>query len=168
MHVTFIPVAGTLFIAARIEGAGLTINDQVTRWDGFSTDPVIEYGEQSGVAVFTNTTAHSYHVVPTTWVDPTPPAPVDPAALVLALLEAERQSWVCDRWQIKTVLGQVRWQTIVEFGTAEGAPWGLQTVIEDAVIIPRVSQTVDLLAFILGMTEDEVDDLFRTAMALVA
>lgn len=168
MRVTFIPVPGTAFIAARIVAAGLTINDKVTPWDSLKEDPVIEYGEQSGVAVFIDTTDHSYHVVPSVWVDPNPPKPVDPAVLALDQLEAERQGWVCDRWQIKTVLGQARWQMIVGFGTGAGAPWGLQTVIEDAMTIPRASQTVDLLAYILGLSEAEVDDLFRTAMALTA
>ena len=34
--------------------------------------------------------------------------------------------------------------------------------------IPRVSQTVELLAHILGLSDDEVDELFQVAMALAA
>ena len=34
--------------------------------------------------------------------------------------------------------------------------------------VPRLSQTVDLLAWVLGMSPPEVDDLFRTAMTLEA
>lgn len=81
---------------------------------------------------------------------------------------ALRETWVCDRWQIITVLGGERWAAIMAFANADDAPWGLRTVIENAQIIPRVSQTVDLLAFILGVPDDEVDGIFRQAIALRA
>ena len=57
---------------------------------------------------------------------------------------------------------------IEAFAAGPDAPWGLQTVIADAQIIPRASQTVDLLAFILGVPGDEVDEIFRQAIALRA
>ena len=66
------------------------------------------------------------------------------------------------------MLGKDRWDTIEAFAASPDAPCGLQTVIADAVTIPRVSQTVDLLGYILGMTGDDVDGLFMRAMTLHA
>lgn len=83
-------------------------------------------------------------------------------------LEERRATWVVDRWQIKAVLGEAAWTKVVEFGMAPDAPWGLRVVIEDAQKIPRLSETVELLAWLLGMDAEQVDALFLAAMALRA
>lgn len=176
MHIVLSPIAGDLVVNARIEAAGLTINNNIYAWDALPKDgPVradgdivtIDYGEHGGVSTCQLTGAHTVEVIVPDL--PPPPAPkVDLEAMALAGLETQRQGWVADRWQVKTVLGRGRWLTIEDFGARDEAPWGLKTVIEDAVRIPRVSQTVDLLAHILGMSDEEVDDLFRAAMTLNA
>lgn len=83
-------------------------------------------------------------------------------------IEERRETWVVDRWQIKAVLGAEAWAKVVEFGNAPDAPWGLRVVIEDAQKIPRLSETVELLAWLLGMSDEEVDVVFKTAIELRA
>ena len=179
MHISFEPVAGETRITARIEDGGLTINGKVFGYDTMPAEgPVrargdtiaVDYGEHGGVSTCQLTAAHSVEVIHSGLPPPPPPPPpkIDEAAVTLAELLAQREGWVCDRWQIITVLGEKRWQAIVQFGASDDAAWGMKTVIDCAVSIPRVSQSVDLLAFILGLGDEEVDDLFRQAMTLVA
>ena len=179
MHIKFEPVAGETKITARIEDGGLTINGKVFGYDTVPAEgPVraqddtitVDYGEHGGVSTCRLTGDHSVAVIaPDLPPPPPPPAPkVDLEAMAQAELENQRAGWVCDRWQIITVLGQDRWQAIEAFGANDDATWGVKAVIDYAVSIPRVSQTVDLLAHILGMSDEEVDDLFRAAMTLNA
>lgn len=178
MHIKFEPVAGETKITARVEDGGLTINGKLFGYDTVPAEgPVrakgdtitVDYGEQGGVSTCRLTGDHSVEVIaPDLPPVPPPPLEIDKEAVAMAELLAQREGWVCDRWQIITVLGEKRWQAIVQFGASDDATWGLKTVIDCAVSIPRVSQTVDLLAFILGLGDEEVDDLFRQAMTLVA
>lgn len=176
MNIVLRPVPGDTVVNVRVEATSLTINGQTHAWETLGSGPgmavaddtvVIDYGAAGGVSTIRLTNAHSVTVLPSD-LPPPPPAKEDPAAIAQANLEAQRQSWVCDRWQIKTVLGQERWETILAFGANPYASWGLKTLIDDAMQIPRVSETVEVLAYILGLSDKEVDDLFRTAMALTA
>ena len=176
MHIKLIPLPGEGVANVRIEAHGLTVNGKTWSWDALPPEGAvraegglvtIEYGERGGVGTCQLTPDHTVEIVPPDL--PPPPLPeVDPVALARAELEVQRAGWVVDRWQIKTVLGRDLWAMIEAFGTGASAPWGLKTVIDDAVTIPRVSQTVDLLAYILGFGEEEVDDIFRRSMTLNA
>lgn len=176
MHIVLTPIAGTEALHLRIEAVRLVINDKVYACDDLppagpirieSGVAVIEYGDRGGVNTCQLTDLHSVEVIAAT-LPPPPPPPVDIEAEAQAALEAQRDGWRVARWQIKTALGRDRWQVIEDFGTAKDAPWGLQTVIEDATDIPRNSQTVELLAYILGMDDTAVDAVFQTAMQLKA
>jgi hypothetical protein len=85
-----------------------------------------------------------------------------------AVLQAERAAMRCARWQMILALGEVRWQAVDAFAKGPAAPWGLRVVIDNAVEISRLSETVETLALVLGLSAAEVDDLFRSAMALRA
>ena len=181
MQILLTPVPGSAVVRLRIEDETLTIDDVrfdlealaaagLVHKDGDRQVVIIPYGEHGGVSTCNLTDRHSVEVIPTDLPPQPPPPPpkADVEAEARAALEVQRLGWTVDRWQIKTVLGRDRWEVIEAFGTGEDAPWGLKTVIEDAMTIPRVSQTVELLAHILGLSEDEVDELFQVAMALAA
>lgn len=187
MHVTFQPVAGATIIRARIDETSIVIDGKVidfetlplsgaVRLDVTESDPpgvigvIVEYGEEGGVSTCLTTDLHTVEVIPSTAPPAPQPAPPkeDTEVEALAHLLALRESWTCRRWQIITVLGRDLWQAILDFAASDAAPWGLKAVIEAAVDIPRVSQTVDLLAYILGLSDDDVDAYFRAAMELRA
>ncbi len=179
MHIVLRPVAGDAVVTAVIDDSGLTVNGTFYPWAALPLDGavrleadtvIIEYGEAGGVSMGRLTQAHTVAVIPSRWADLNPPKEEerDPTVEAQALLEAAREGWVCDRWQIKTLLGQERWQSIVAFGQDPNGSWGLKTLIDDAVQIPRVSETVEVLAYILGLSDAEVDGLFQKAMGLRA
>jgi len=162
MRIILTPVPKSEFKVVRWERGVLKVN-------GLETEAgVIEYDEQLGCSTFSDDRSVKLEVIPSKWVDPTPPPEIDHEAEAAAQLEAQRESWVADRWQMITVLGPERWAVIESFAAAPDAPWGLKAVIANAVTIPRNSQTVDLLAYILGMSDGDVDALFLTAMPLKA
>lgn len=179
MHIILFPVAGAGVVKVRIEADWLTVDDKTYAYDALPAKgpvriedgvAIIDYGERGGVSTCCLTEAHEVEVIPSDFraEPPPPPKEADFEVAAQAELAALRETWVCDRWQIKTVLGRDRWEAIEAFAAGPDAPWGLQTVIADAQIIPRASQTVDLLAFILGVPDDEVDEIFRQAIALRA
>lgn len=179
MQIILRPIDGESVAKVRVEAEGLTVGDVTYAFDNLPTmGPVriedgvviVEYGERGGVSTCRLTEAHTVEVIASDYrhEPPPPPKESDIEQSARAELVALRETWFCDRWQIITVLGGERWAEIMAFANADDAPWGLRTVIENAQIIPRVSQTVDLLAFILGVPDDEVDGIFRKAIALRA
>lgn len=167
MHIILQPVPGDLVIQLRVDQDTLTINGIGQSYPDSEGPTVIEYGERGGVATIQLTDAHTVEIIAPDLPPPAPPI-IDHEAEAIAALQAQREGWAVDRWQIKTALGKDRWAAIESFGTSPDAPWGLQTVIADAMVIPRVSQTIDLLAYILGWSDEDVDQLFQAAMTLYA
>lgn len=164
MNVLFIPAPGNLIIRARLEPRGLIINGQLHSWD--TAPAVVEYGEEGGLRELINLTAdHSYSLVLSTWVDPTPPPEPDPEAETQAALEAWRNTTVADAWQIIAVLGPARWQTIVDWAKFD---FVTTILVEKATTIPRASQTVDAMAYVLDLSPEETDEVFRVAMSIKA
>lgn len=166
MQIIATPVPGDHVVSIRADENGLTVDGKIYNWDTLPRDViVVEYGEYGGVNACSLIKDIFIEVIPSQVViEHSPAEPIDPAEV----LTLDRQGWVCDRWQIKTVLGRERWEVIEGFANSPDAPWGLQTVIDDAMRIPRVSQTVDLLAYILGMSDEDVDALFLISMDLRA
>jgi len=80
-------------------------------------------------------------------------------------VEEWRATATADAWQLVAVLGAERWQAIVEWAQID---FVTATLVAKATVIPRASETVDVLAYVLGMTDTEVDDVFRAAAALRA
>lgn len=176
MQITMVPVPGSEVAKLRIEDACFSLNDVQFFWDSLpesgpvrleSGTVIVEYGEEGGVATCQLTDAHAVWIIQPD-LPPPPPTVVDPVAAARADLEAQRATWVAQRWQLIAVLGEARWQAITAFAAGDLSTWGMKAAIDYAVDIPRNSQTVDLLAFILGLSETEADDIFRQAMALFA
>lgn len=84
------------------------------------------------------------------------------------VLQSEREAMICARWQMILALGPDRWGAIMAYASSADAPWGLRVVIENAVEIIRLSETIDVLAWLIGFDDAQVDDLFRVAMSLGA
>lgn len=84
------------------------------------------------------------------------------------IIAAERANWTAQRWQMIVALGEANWATVLAFRDDPVCSWSMRQIIDTATEIPRMSETVDLLAYALQMTEAEVDRVFTTAMALKA
>ena len=111
------------------------------------------------------------------WVDD--PTASDQAVALMypeQTLAQERTGMVADKWQIVAALDledPALWRRITDY--AEGV-WIdpdlppcdpiTRSAIRNAITIPRMSQIVDLLAWLLAWDTDEVDALFRRAMAI--
>ena len=63
----------------------------------------VDYGEWGGVIACNLTQSHALRIIQDDLPAP-PPPPTEVEACALANLEMQRQGWVCDPWQIKTVL----------------------------------------------------------------
>lgn len=92
--------------------------------------------------------------------------PPDPAMLVARELAAERAGMRCTRMQGILALGPVRWGAVLAYRAT--ASWGEQVVIDSASDWLRLSQNIQFFAYLLGLTEAEVDELFRTAAEITA
>ena len=102
----------------------------------------------------------------------------DGGAWVIDALDAERSAMVADKWQIVAILDledPALWQRITDWAEgrlAETEPELplcdpiTRSAIRNAITIPRLSQIVDLLAWLLAWDGDRVDQLFRLSMAL--
>lgn len=164
MHITFQPIPGNLIICARLEPDGLHINGKVTPWD--AVPEVIEYGEENGLRELVNLTVdHTYSLIPSSWIDPTPPPEPDREAEAQAALESWRSTATADAWQLAFVLGETRWQALEDW--ADGY-FNTRILVAKATVIPRASDTVALMAWVLEMTDAEVDEVFRTAATIRA
>lgn len=82
-------------------------------------------------------------------------------------LEIERSNMVCSRFQAKAALSAASLLTAVEAAVA-AADATTQLAWAEAIEFRRNSPTIAALAAVLGMTDTEVDDLFRAAMAIEA
>jgi hypothetical protein len=162
MEVKFTPVPGNRVIRARLEDDGLHLNGQVYPWADAPT--VIEYGEEGGLReCISLQSQHTFTVIPSPWCPPAPEP--DPEAEAAAALEAWRQSGTADAWQLAFVLGEARWQALEDWA---GGHFNTRILVAKATVIPRASDTVALMAWVLDMTDEEVDAVFRTAAQIRA
>ncbi|MGV8987663.1 MAG: hypothetical protein ACOH2H_15435 [Cypionkella sp.] len=89
-------------------------------------------------------------------------------AVMAEMIASERASMRADRWQLVVALGQDRWATVLAFRDEPESTWAMRQIIDTAITIPRISETVDLLAYALGMDDAAVDQVFTVAMSLHA
>lgn len=165
MHIIFTPVPGNQIIRARLEKDGLIINGQLHPWD--AAPEVVEYGEEGGLQELVSLqNDHTFKVIPSTWVDPNPPKPVEPDPQ--EALDTMRSTWVAHRWQLRAALGEQRCAVVDGIAARAYTPWVVKTAIRDAQTISRNSPTIAMLAQALGMDAAAVDALFLEAMALTA
>ena len=94
---------------------------------------------------------------------PPPEIKTDPAEA----LAAERAGMVCTRFQAKAALHLAGLLPSVEAAIAEADPL-TQLAWAEAVEYSRHSPAILALAGVLELTDEQVDDLFRTAMQIEA
>ena len=88
---------------------------------------------------------------------------VDPAKV----LATERAAMVCSRFQAKAALHQAGLMDAVNAAMVDADPVA-QIAWAEAVEFRRNSPTINALAVSLGLTDEQLDDLFRTAMQIEA
>lgn len=90
-------------------------------------------------------------------------------------LAHERAGMVADKWQVVAALSRLHpgaWAGVLAYRSAvdeQGKQLCDEIVaaaIDYAITLPRVSQTVELLAYLLDLDAVQVDEVFRLAMAM--
>ena len=89
-----------------------------------------------------------------------PPSPSE-------LLDAERATMRCSRFQARAALHNAGLLVAVEAAVASANPF-IQIAWQDATEFYRGSPTIAALQSAVGLTDEQVDDLFRAASQIVA
>lgn len=86
----------------------------------------------------------------------------DPAKI----LAAERQTMVCSPLQGQLALGETKWAEVEAVLADPETPWAMRVTIDKATEWKRLSQSIDQLAWLVGLDEFQTDDLFRAAVQI--
>lgn len=172
MQIILTPVPGGGMTLVTLDGDTLTVNGGILDLSDGTLGNMLTVGyEQDGaLATRVGDTPHELVVIPRDASnDPPPPrqAEVEPPTEA-ETLAAMRPEMVAYRWQLMAALGEDGWAKVTAFGADPGTPWPVRAAIASAQVIPRASETVDTLAWVLGMSDEDADRLFAAAMALVA
>ena len=92
-------------------------------------------------------------------VTPTPPTPTE-------VLATERATMKCSRLQGRLVLGEATCDALDAMATDPTTPWAMRQTIQNAIEWRRMSQSMTELGYLLGYTDEQMDDLFRQAMTV--
>lgn len=82
------------------------------------------------------------------------------------ILQALRDKMQCSRMQGLLALGETRWATVMDYRAT--ATWAEQIVIDSASEWQRNSQNIAFFQYLIGLTDEETDDLFLFASTIVA
>jgi hypothetical protein len=82
-------------------------------------------------------------------------------------IEEQREGMVCSPMQGMLALGETRWQVIQDYRDND-ATWAEKVIIDRAGDWRRNSQNIAFFQHLLGMTDEEVDGLFKIAMEIEA
>lgn len=83
----------------------------------------------------------------------------------LEILQSERAAMRCTRTQGILALEEKTWASVMKYRNTK-ATWAQQVIIDSAQDWRRDSEDIAFFQWLFGMTDYEVDDLFRKAMAL--
>ena len=79
---------------------------------------------------------------------------------------AERAAMACSRLQGRLVLGEATCNALDAIANDDLTPWAMRQTINNAIEWRRTSQAMTELGYLLGYDDAQMDDLFRTAMAV--
>ena len=82
------------------------------------------------------------------------------------LLATERAAMVCSRLQGRLVLGEATCDALDAMADDPETPWAMRQTIQNAIEWRRTSQAMTELGYLLGYTDEQMDDLFRLAMTV--
>jgi len=91
-----------------------------------------------------------------------PPAPTQEQTLTL-----ERLTMTCTPMQGILALGETQWNAILSYRDTQ-ATWAEKVIVDGAQTWVRNSQNIAFFQYLLGLTDTQVDDLFRLAATLEA
>lgn len=172
MKILAIPVSGSNVTSIRIDTYKLIINNTVLDLNTISSQGsvrleddivIIEYAELGGLSVSQIGDMHDVRVIPpkikhenikeenTVVYDPLPDM---------------RANMRVQRWKIIVALGEIQWHKILDFCISEKCNWAMRQTIDTITEIPRISEFVDLLMYILDLNDLEIDDIFKIALSL--
>ena len=97
---------------------------------------------------------------------PSPNEPPTPSPA--AILAAERAAMSCTAMQGKLALGPDRWAIVEAYRDDPATTWAERIIIDSAGQWVRMSQNIAFFAYLLGLSDAEVDDLFRAAAEIDA
>jgi len=115
------------------------------------TIPADENPELQAMAVEAN---------PTPYVAP-------PAQTQEQALAQERLTMTCTPMQGILALGETQWGVILTYRDTQ-ATWAEKVIVDGAQTWVRNSQNIAFFQYLLGLTDTQVDDLFRLAATLEA
>ncbi len=81
-----------------------------------------------------------------------------------ASLAAERAGMSCTPLQGKLAIGETLWTGVVAYSAT--APWAQQMVVDSSDVWCRNSQDIQFIGYLLGVTDEQMDNLFRLAVTL--
>lgn len=84
-----------------------------------------------------------------------------------AALAAERAAMRCSRMQGVLTLGEARWSRVQAYRDTD-ASWAERIIINSAGDWLRMSENIQFFAYLLDLSDAEVDDLFRAARDVAA
>lgn len=93
---------------------------------------------------------------------PAPHIPDDPAVI----LARQRAAMQCTRRQARLALGEASCAIIDAAAEKTDLPWAMRDAIKSTSEWYRTAPEIDELAWLLGLSPEDVDALFITAMAL--
>jgi len=92
------------------------------------------------------------------------PTPVESPEDYLA---QERATMECTPMQGILALGETQWNAILSYRDTQ-ATWAEKVIVDGAQTWVRNSQNIAFFQYLLGLTDTQVDDLFRLAATLEA
>lgn len=94
----------------------------------------------------------------------------DPTPAEIAAMTPDISIWrasaSCTRMQGILAVGEKQWATILQY--RDTATWAEQVIIDEAGDWHRTSENIAFFGYLLGLSEVEVDDLFRAANVIRA
>lgn len=78
----------------------------------------------------------------------------------------ERAAMSCSRMQGILTLGEEKWGEVLTY--RETATWAEKIIIDDSGQWERVSENIEFIGYLVGYSDEQMDDLFRAAMLVKA
>lgn len=82
-------------------------------------------------------------------------------------LEASRKHMKCSKMQAMWALGADEWGKVISFRDHVDTTWVERVIIDSPQDWERVSQDTEFLAYVLGYSEEQMDQLFIQAQSLI-
>lgn len=81
-------------------------------------------------------------------------------------IEDQRAAMICSRLQGRLILGEAVCNAIDAIAADIKTPWAMRQTINNAIEWHRTSQAMTELGYLLGYSDEQMDDLFRAAMTV--